>query len=370
MDTNLFQEFKFPSGAVLKNRIVLSPMTIQAAFYDGGVTQEMIDYYAYRADDIGAIIVEGAFVDDKGRAFPGALGISKDEHVRGLKRLATSIKEKGAKAVLQIYHAGRMAYPTLNGGAQPIGPSAVSALRTEAVTPRALTTTEIIEMIQKFKQATRRAIEAGFDGVEIHGANTYLIQQFYSPHSNRREDEWGGDRKQRCRFAQEVIQAVKEAVTEAGVSEFIVGYRFSPEEIEEPGIRFDDTMFLLNELAEMELDYLHFSMNSCKRTSLVNLADKQPLIEKYFEQQSKVLAQIPIIGGGGIQKRKDAEEALAAGYDLVAVGKTYLVEPKWATKVMAKQETKRFAKATEQETLKIPNPLWDSMSFIVVDRLD
>ena len=124
----LTKEILFQSGIKLKNRIVMAPMTIQSAFFDGGVTQEMITYYGSRSGDAGAIIVESAFVENYGRAFPGALGIDTDSKVAGLKKLADAIKQKGSKAILQIYHAGRMANPEYNGGHHPISASPVTTL--------------------------------------------------------------------------------------------------------------------------------------------------------------------------------------------------------------------------------------------------
>ena len=139
---------------------------------------EMIDYYQFRAGSASAIIVESCFVEDHGRGFPGAIGIDTDEKIPGLTRLADAIKSKGSKAILQLYHAGRMANPKLNAGETPISASPVAALRPDASVPREMTHNQILNMIERFGEATRRAIEAGFDGVEIHGANTYLLQQF------------------------------------------------------------------------------------------------------------------------------------------------------------------------------------------------
>ncbi|WP_051932717.1 FMN-binding protein [Carnobacterium inhibens] len=367
MSNKLFEKMELKSGAVLKNRIMMAPMTIQAAYFDGTVTQEMIDYYAHRSGEAGAIIVESSFVEDKGRGFAGALGNNKDSQVKELCRLANAIKEKGSKSILQIYHAGRMAAPELNGGAAPISASPVAALRPEAVTPRQMMPVDIDRMIQSFADATRRAIEAGFDGVEIHGANTYLIQQFFSPHSNRREDKWGGSREARAKFPEAVMKAVQEEVKKQQAEHFIVGYRFSPEEIEEPGIRFEDTMYLLNRLAKLKPDYFHVSMGSWNRTSIIDKEDSQPLLEKYIEQQSEELAQIALIGVGGIGQRSDAEAALEAGYDLVAVGKAFLVEPNWVEKTKSDEEIKDFADINEQDRLQIPEPLWDVMDFMIKD---
>ncbi|MEZ8095025.1 flavocytochrome c [Photobacterium swingsii] len=365
--TQLVDEIVFQSGVQLKNRIVMAPMTIQSAFFDGGVTQEMITYYASRAGDAGAIIVESAFVENYGRAFPGALGIDTDSKIKGLKKLADAIKAKGSKAILQIYHAGRMANPEFNGGHQPISASPVAALRDNAETPLEMTEVQIAAMIEHFGNAVNRAILAGFDGVEIHGANTYLIQQFFSPHSNRRNDQWGGDIEKRTRFPLAVLDKTKQVAQSHNKSDFIIGYRFSPEEIEEPGIRFDDTMYLLDKLATHGLDYFHFSMGSWVRNSIVTPDDKEPLITKYRQHQSEAVAKIPVIGVGGIAQTTDAEKALAHGYDMVSVGKGYLVEPTWAAKALKNETCAEFADIAQQEALLIPTPLWDIMDYMIVD---
>ncbi|MDG3085353.1 flavocytochrome c [Vibrio hannami] len=355
------------SEAKLKNRIVMAPMTIQSAFFDGGVTQEMIDYYASRSGDAGAIIVESAFVENYGRAFPGALGINDDCKIAGLKKLATAIKSKGSKAIIQIYHAGRMASGEYNGGHQPISASPVAALRDNAETPLEMTEQQVEDMIENFSNAVNRAILAGFDGVEIHGANTYLIQQFFSPHSNRRTDKWGGDIEKRAAFPVAVLEETKKVVSSHGLTDFIVGYRFSPEEIEEPGIRFEESMFLLDKLAECGLDYFHFSMGNYARSSIVNTEDKELLITKFHALKSENVAKIPVIGVGGIAQRKDADVAIEQGYDMVSIGKGFLVEPTWASKAINNENCAEFADIAQQEELMIPTPLWDIMDYMIVD---
>ncbi|MGF7194776.1 NADH-dependent flavin oxidoreductase [Staphylococcus pasteuri] len=368
MNKEILDTVKLNSGAELKNRIVMAPMTIQAGYFDGSVTSEMIDYYQYRSGDAAAIIVESCFVEDHGRGFPGAIGVDTDEKVKGLARLAQAIKDKGSKAILQIYHAGRMANPKLNEGEQPISASPITALRPDAATPREMTTSQIEQMINHFGEATRRAIEAGFDGVEIHGANTYLIQQFFSPHSNRRQDEWGGSREKRTKFPIEVLKKVQSVVAQADAKDFIIGYRFSPEELEEPGIRFEDTMYLLNTLAKYKPDYFHISANSYKRTSIVNQDDSEPLINKYLNSRNETLASIPLIGVGSISQKQDAEEALELGYDLLAVGKAYLIEPNWTEKIINDQEVEQFVDIHDQKVLHIPSPLWKVMDFMILDK--
>ena len=126
-----------------------------------------------------------------------------------MKRLAQTIQAEGAKAILQIYHGGRQSPPELLPDRQPISASAVASEGEGKPVPREMTETEIINTTQAFGDATRRAIEAGFDGVEIHGANTYLLQQFFSPHSNRREDQWGGSLEKRMKFPLAVVDSEK-----------------------------------------------------------------------------------------------------------------------------------------------------------------
>ena len=363
----LVDEILLQSGNKLKNRIVMAPMTIQSAFFDGGVTQEMITYYASRSGDAGAVIVESAFVENDGRAFPGALGIDKDDKIAGLTKLAEAIKAKGSKAILQIYHAGRMANPEYNSGHNPISASPVAALRDNAAVPLQMTGEQVYGMIDNFGNAVNRAILAGFDGVEIHGANTYLLQQFFSPHSNRRNDKWGGTLEKRSLFPVAILERTKEVILSHKKNDFIIGYRFSPEEMEEPGINFEETMFLLDKLANKGLDYFHFSMGNWQRSSIIDPEDKEPLIEKYRKLQSESVAKIPVIGVGGIAQRSDADDVLANGYDVVSVGKGFLIEPTWATKALNDESCAEFADISGQEALQIPSPLWDTMDWMIID---
>ncbi|MBF0778617.1 FAD-dependent oxidoreductase [Streptococcus cuniculi] len=370
MTKKLFETVRLASGVELKNRVIVSPMTTQSAYFDGSMTEELIRYYAHRAGEVGAVIVESAFVENYGRGFYGAVGIDKDDKIEGLARLAKAIQDKGSKAFIQIYHAGRMAFPEMNEGKNPVSASAVAALRPNAPVPTEMTHREILDMIDAFAEGVRRAIRAGFDGVELHGANTYLIQQFFSPHSNRREDAWGSSREKRAKFPVEVVKAAKRVIEEEGAENFVLGYRFSPEELEEPGIRFEDTMYLLNTLAEYDLDYVHFSMGIYTRNSIVDITDPEMLITKFLAERSEKLAQIPVMGVGGILQKEDAEGALEAGYDLLAVAKGFLTEPDWVNVVRDGKEVRPFADIHDREELVIPTPLWQFMDdtfFLVKD---
>jgi len=354
----ILSPFTLPNGTELKNRLLMAPMTTCTGYFDGTVTHELVEYYRVRAGSIGTIIVECCFVDDLGLAFPGAIGIDNDEKVAGLAKIAAAIKAEGSKAILQIYHGGRMVDPKLIGGRTPVGPSAVAAPRDGAATPVALTTEDVAGMVVKFGDGVRRAIQAGFDGVEIHGANTYLIQQFYSPNSNQRDDEWGGSRDNRAKFPLAVLEITHKMVRQYADDAFIIGYRFSPEEMEVPGIRFDDTMYLLEKLAARGVDYLHFSVGASLRSSIVDTQDPTPLIEKYCAMRSDTLAQIPVMGVGGVVNAADAEQGLDHGYDLIAVGRATIAYPDWAERIARGENLELFIDSTQREALTIPEPLW------------
>ncbi|WBU51277.1 flavocytochrome c [Kosakonia pseudosacchari] len=354
----ILSPFTLPNGAELKNRLLMAPMTTCTGYFDGTVSSELVEYYRARAGSIGTIIVECCFIDDLGLAFPGAIGIDNDEKIAGLAKIASAIKSEGSKAILQIYHGGRMVEPKLIGGRTPVGPSAIAAPRDGAATPVALTTAEVEGMIGKFGEAVRRAIQAGFDGVEIHGANTYLIQQFFSPNSNQRDDEWGGSRDNRAKFPLAVLDITHKMARQYADDAFIIGYRFSPEELEVPGIRFDDTMFLLEKLAARGVDYLHFSLGAALRPSINDTSDPTPLIKKYCAMRSATLAQVPVMGVGGVVNAADAEQGLDHGYDLIAVGRACIAYPDWTARIANGENLELFIDSTQREALNIPEPLW------------
>lgn len=355
--TNFDEKMTFPSGATLKNRVMMSPMTTQLSFFNGVISEDEINYYAERSKGLGAVITGAANVQDLGKGWPGELSIAHDEMIPRLNELAQAIKQNGAKAIVQIFHGGRMTNRATLSGEQTVSASAVPAERPDAETPRALSEEEINETISAFGEATRRAIEAGFDGIELHGANTYLIQQFFSPHSNRREDQWGGSLENRYRFIEELLTSVFRAVETHAKKPFIVGYRFSPEEFETPGIRFDDTMWLLERLRETKLDYLHVSLNSYDRVARSEkYADQTILAYVHDVLQGK----IPLVGVGNVRNRQDVEKVLANA-ELVAVGQQLIVDPDWAIKLVENRDdefvVKPFAEAYQE--LYLPNPLYN-----------
>jgi len=357
---NLLAPFTFPiSGIEVSNRIVLAPMTTFSGNDDGTTTDAEVAYYKERNQSAGLLITACAYVIRHGKGFHGQIGADTDELIPSLKRIAETLKANGNKAVLQIYHGGRMSPPEELVDGQSVSASAIAAEREGAQIPREMTESEIEETIVAFGEATRRAIAAGFDGVEIHGANTYLLQQFFSPHSNRRTDKWGGDLIKRMTFPLAVVDAVKQAAALAS-HPFLVGYRISPEEMENPGITMEDTLQLVEALSHKQLDYLHVSVMDFWAGSM---RDKQDTVARAQLIAAKIGHILPVIGVGGFHTPEDAEKVLALGIPLVAMGRELLMDPHWLTKVkenaVDKIETELDINA--QDALKIPNPLWQGL---------
>ena len=359
MTYQFMQPYTFKNGVTLKNRMVMSPTTTMSSFYDGHVTNDEIKFYDVRAGGPGMIIGEVANVIASGKGFEGELSIADDGDIDGLSRLANAMKRGGTKAILQIFHAGRKSNDSILRGEQPVSASAVKAVfPPDSQTPRELAATEIDEIIVAFGEATRRAIAAGFDGVELHGANTYLLQQFFSPNSNRRTDKWGGDREARMGFAKAVIASVQQAIDTYADRPFLLGYRISPEEIETPGIRLAGSLAFVDMLGDSAVDYVHTSMGSAHRTSLNDKTDHEPILKQLVQQ---LAGRKPLIGVGSVEKPTDAEAVLAMGADLVAMGREFIREPQWVEKVVDGDEASiRYQiSPSELDELAIPRAMQD-----------
>lgn len=355
------EAFEFHSGVRLRNRVVMSPMTTVQSFFNGTVTEDEIAYYRERATGVGAVITGLANVQDGGKGWPGELSIAHDAQLPELTKLASAIHDGGAKAIVQIFHGGRMSEPDALRGKQAVSASAVPAEHRDpnvpTPTPRMMTVSEIHETVKAFGDATRRAITAGFDGVELHGANTYLFQQFFSPHSNRRTDEYGGSLEKRYRFIDEVLHEIFKVVQANAKTPFAVGYRFSPEEFTNPGISFTDTHYLISKLIASPLDYLHLSLDDYKRVSIDSDYQGKPILNYVNDA---IDGAKPLIGVGGVRSREDVNNVLENA-DIVAVGQQLLVDPYWVQKLIngADDEmvTADFVKAIEY--VHFARPLYD-----------
>ncbi|SEN85756.1 2,4-dienoyl-CoA reductase [Mesobacillus persicus] len=362
---SFFSPYTLPNGVELKNRIVMAPMTNFSSHPDGTVTDAEVNYYARRSAGVSMVVTACTYVTPNGKGFHGEFGADTDEMIPSLARLATAIKEQGAKAILQIFHGGRMCPPELVPNGEIVSASDVPAEKGGVSTdepdvkPRELTESEVEEMIHAFGDTTRRAIEAGYDGVEIHGANGYLIQQFFSPHSNRRSDRFGGSLEKRMTFPLAVVDEVKRVVKEHTSSPFIVGYRFSPEEPETPGITMGDTLKLVDTLAKQELDYLHVSLTeffSMPRRGVENV--NKTRMDHLLETINN---RVPLIGVGSIYSAEDARKAFNTGVPLLALGRELIIDPDWVQKILEGKEDEIVTKLdkNKQKELVVPDPLWN-----------
>ena len=356
----LLEPFSFSNGVSLKNRVVMAPMTNFSSNPDGTVTDAEVNYYARRSDGVGMVITACTYVTANGKGFHGEFGGDRDELIPSLRKLAAGIKEQGAKAILQIFHGGRQVPPELVPNGDVVSASSVPAEGAGKPVPRELTDQEVEAIINDFGETTRRAIEAGYDGVEIHGANGYLVQQFFSPHSNQREDRWGGSIENRLAFPLAIVDEVKRVAAEHTKEPFIVGYRFSPEEPETPGITMADTLILIDALANKKLDYLHVSLQDFWSTPRRGVDDTRSRIEII---QERVGASVPVIGVGSIYTVEDALKAIQSGVPLIALGREMIMDPDWVQKVAEGREAEivtRIDKNKQQE-LVIPDPLWQAI---------
>ncbi|AKU79451.1 NADH-dependent flavin oxidoreductase [Spiroplasma turonicum] len=324
---------KLNSNNILKNRFVMAPMTNMMSFCDGEVTDNEINYYSLRSKEVGMVITAAAYINKEAKTWEGQLSISEDSMINSLSLLSESIKINGSKAILQIFHGGRMSNSKVLKGLRPVSASEVSAIRTNSELPRSLSLKEIYSVIDDFKKATIRAMQSGFDGVEIHGANTYLIQQFFSPHSNRRSDDFGGTIEKRYKFIDLLVNELIE-LKNIYNKDFIIGYRLSPEEYEEPGIRFEDTLFLVDKLSEKDLDYIHISLSNYNQVSKSFNYLKRPMISYIYELINN---RTKLIVVGGIKTINDLENSLMYS-DLVAIGKPLITDPNFVSKILDNKE--------------------------------
>lgn len=319
----LFEPVSF-CGLQLKNRIVRAATYEKRADEDGFVTDSLIELYAELAlGGSGLIITGNALVHPSGRAQPQMISVHSDACIEGLRRLAGSVHELSGLIALQLNHGGRQAHTALLGGNPPLAPSAVYDLSSK-VMPRAMTEAEIWEAIDAFGEAGRRAALAGFDAVELHAAHGYLISGFLSPHTNRRDDYWGGDEERRFHFVEEVYKAVREG---AGGVPLIA--KINCDDLLDGGIKAEESLRAAMRLEAMGLDAVEISGGM--RESPIKPVRANIVEEAYFRKAGgffKKSLSVPVILTGGMRSRAVMEEVLRNGEaDLVGMSRPLIREP-------------------------------------------
>lgn len=323
----LQQPFSLNEQVTLQNHIVMAPMTTWSSYADQTVSAKEVAYYGARAKSAGMVITGSSHIQENGVGFANELGIYEDRFIPGLTKLATAIKAGGAKALVQLNHAGNKALPQFISDHDVVSASPVAASETPfapAQTPRALNEDEILQVIKDFGAATKRAIEAGFNGVEIHGAHGFLIQNFLSPHYNQRTDAWGGNLNNRLRFALAVVDEIKQVAAKYADESFIIGYRITLEERERDGLSLTDTEALIKRLINKKISYLHLSLGDALTDHEHDSEDATPFIQRI----SKLVEhKVPLIAAGSFNSFARMEKGLASGLDLVAVGSALVAHP-------------------------------------------
>lgn len=332
-------------GHLLRNRLVMAPLTRNRAIHGTDVPQQLnAEYYAQRAEDAGLIISEATQISPTGKGYAWTPGIYSKDQIAGWKLVTDAVHAKGGFIYLQLWHVGRISHPTLQpNGVAPVAPSAIAPVNqrtyiengtfAEIGMPRALTLEEIPNIIEDYRKAAANAIAAGFDGVEIHAANGYLIQQFLSDKSNHRTDSYGGSVTNRLRFALEVTEAI---TAEIGANR--TGIRISPVTPANDALDSSPASVyfpLIRELDKLNLSYVHVIEGSTGGPREFKGFD--------FHALRKEFNGIWMVNNG--YNLQMANEAISSGYaDLVAFGKLYLANPDLA---------KRFKL---NATLNEPNP--------------
>ncbi|MDQ0114093.1 NADH-dependent flavin oxidoreductase [Paenibacillus harenae] len=354
--SKLFEPFTFRSGITINNRIVMAPMTTWSSNDDLTVSDDEVKYYKQRVDGVGLVITGCTHVTPNGQGFTNEFAGYNDEFTPSLRKLAEAAKSGGAPAILQIFHAGNKALPELDA-------VSASALQSEAtplgptVATRELSHEEILSIIRAFGDTTRRAIEAGFDGVEIHGAHGFLIQNFWSPATNQRTDQWGGSLENRLRFPLAIIEEIKNVIEKHATKPFMLGFRFSPEESSKAdGLRMKDTYELIDFLVEQNFDYIHASLDHVA-SKPVDSQDEKTRLELIVERAN---GKVPVLAAGSILTPDDALTAMEKGLPLFAIGHALIMNPDWVEKVANGREAEVDTElnVSKLDQLNIPEKLW------------
>lgn len=322
-----------------RNRLVLPPLTTNYGDERGRVTPDILKFYKVRSRGMGIVIAEAAAVCPEGRIVPFSLGLWEDDQISGMKELAGTIKAQGAAAVIQINHAGAKAWP-FEGTASFTAPSDIACR--PGVRAKAADESDIDRIVTLFSDAAIRACNAGFDGVEIHGAHLYLISQFLSPLTNSRTDQYGGSAEKRAALAVRITKAAREKLG----PDYPIFFRLNALENLEGGMKPDDAVTTGKLLADAGVDVLDLSLavkGSVKEeqggkyvmTTSAYAKDETPGEVAALASRFRKGCGLPVIAVGRLGTGPSARDALDKGADLVAIGRQMICDPGTAEKIIA-----------------------------------
>ncbi len=351
----------------LANRAVVAPMTRVSATPDGVPTSRMVDYYReFARGGFALIIAEGTYLDhDASRGYDNQPGIADETQREAWARIATAVHEDDGRIILQLMHAGALSQRTLKGG-RTIAPSRIQP-RGEMMpeyggfgaypTPDEMTRADLVAVRDSFAAAAVRAQEAGFDGVEVHAANGYLLDQFITAYTNTRSDEYGGDAAGRIRYPAEVVAAVRAAANDA----FVVGVRVSEAKVNDFTYRWPggpaEAQTIFEKLAEAGASYLHLAGEGRGFRETLEKATES------YGALARRLTGLPIIVNGGLHEPELSDAVVGGGHgDLIAIGRSALVNPDWPRRVAAGASLDLFdpAMLSPRANLENSNRWWRS----------
>ena len=337
----LFQAIELPNGVKLTNRFSLNPITTNASSKEGYVTEEETAYAKRRSKSAPLQVTTAAYVEDYAQLFEYGPSVRDDSFVYGLSKLAEAMKQDGAKAILQLTHAGRFAKIALKDYGVVYGPSYMHLKTPVEHDVLAMSKRKIDHVINQYAQATRRAIEAGFDGVEISNAQRLLPQQFFSKFSNQRDDEYGSQSvENRARFGVEVMAAVQKVIDQSGKKDFILGFRGTPEETR--GNQIGYTVDEFNQYFDLmqEVSTIHYyAIASWGHDIYLNKVRADQHQGQYVNKvvHDYIDGRVPVIATGGINTPDKALQALENA-DMVGLSSAFVTEPDFVNKLEAGQE--------------------------------
>ena len=345
----LFTPITLPNGTTIKNRFFKSAMSEGMGTRDFQPKKNIATLYKRWAEGgTGLIITGNIMVDPKETAEPGNIVFDKNSNMEILKNWANQGQQHGAKVMVQLNHPGKQAPKTVSK--QTVAPSAVplgNGLNKLFSTPRALTTSEVEELVQKFVTSAKVAKEAGFSGVQIHAAHGYLISQFLSPHDNRRTDKYGGSLENRMRFLKEIYLGMREELGK----DFTIGIKINSTDFKEDGLTEEDSLKTIIELANLGLDFVEISGGTYERPAMMGATSKSTN-QVFFAEYSKKLKQkieIPVVVTGGIRSINAMNTLLNDNTtDFIGIARPLTIDPNIPNKI--KQGTYTIVETTRVST--------------------
>ena len=314
--SKLFEKIKLNNNVEIPNRLAVAPLTLSSSNPDGTISEEEREYLKIRGTGIGLYILGATAVSQEGITFYSQPRALSEKDIPSLKERADIIKSQGAKAINQIHHGGIYAKKQLSG-MSPVGPSIgipneeFEKRKIDPSSIKELTDEEIKKIIQNFAYAAELSLKAGYDGVEIHGANNFLLQQFYSPYTNHRTDDWGGSDEKRMNFCLKIVDAICEIKQKYNRPDFIIGYRLSPEEPYENGLTMNETMKLIRALVTKPIQFIHISQNNYFQKVHRGEGEGQERL-KIIHEETK--GKVALIGLGGLRTEEDFNKAVNTGF--------------------------------------------------------